>query len=63
MSEHEQLKARCEKLETALKYYANHIHWMGLTETSEFQTSFLAGQAWDMNGWSVAEQALAEQQP
>lgn len=48
------------KLVEALKYYKNRIHWMGETENSEFQNIFLAGQSWDMNGWHVAELALAQ---
>jgi hypothetical protein len=50
-------------LEEALKFYANHIHWMSLAGDSELQTVLIAGKLWDMNGWAVAEKALKKEYP
>lgn len=52
------LQADIARLQEALKFYANHIHWMGLAGDSELQTVLIAGKLWDMNGWAVAENAL-----
>lgn len=54
----EKLKQENERYKEALKFYANHIHWMGLAGDSELQTVLIAGKLWDMNGWAVAENAL-----
>lgn len=53
------LQADIARLREALKFYANHIHWMGLAGDSELQTVLIAGKLWDMNGWAVAEDALS----
>lgn len=55
----ERLQIENAKFKEALKFYANHIHWMGLAGDSELQTVLIAGKLWDMNGWAVAENALA----
>lgn len=52
------LQADLARYQEALKFYANHIHWMGLAGDSELQTVLIAGKLWDMNGWAVAENAL-----
>jgi len=52
------LQADIARLQKALEFYANHIHWMGLAGDSELQTVLVAGKLWDMNGWAVAEDAL-----
>lgn len=52
------LQADIARLQAALKFYANRIHWMGLAGDSELQTVLIAGKLWDMNGWAVAEDAL-----
>lgn len=52
------LQAEIGRLQEALKFYANHIHWMGLAGGSEIQTVLIAGKLADMNGWAVAENAL-----
>lgn len=49
-----------ERLKEALRFYANHIHWMPLAGGSELSTVMIAGKLWDMNGWAVAENALNE---
>lgn len=52
------LRADIARLSEALKFYANHIHWMQQTENSEFNNVLIAAKFWDMNGWAVAEKAL-----
>ncbi len=58
-----ELQAEKERLAEAIKFYANKIHWMGHTENSEVDTVLIAGQLWDLNGWSVAENALNPKHP
>ena len=54
----EKLEQENARYKEALKFYANHIHWMGLAGDSKLQTVLIAGKLWDMNGWAVAENAL-----
>lgn len=55
---------RALKAEKALDFYARHIHWMGLTEDSDVSTVLVAqGDVDSMNGWAVAEAALADTKP
>jgi hypothetical protein len=48
-------------LREALEFYANHNHWMGLTEASDSPQKLLIanGNVKGTEGWSVAEAALA----
>jgi len=55
-------QADISRLQEALKFYANRIHWMGLAGDSELQTVLIAGKLWDMNGWAVAEDALSRKE-
>jgi len=52
-------------MEEALRFYANHNHWMQLTEnseTSELLVAYGNGEAFaaSKDGWSMAEWALKE---
>jgi hypothetical protein len=65
-------EARCLKAEQAVailrdavQFYANHNHWMGLTESSETETVLIAHGNTDSfdaskDGWSMAEWALRQ---
>ena len=52
------LESRIHEYENALRFYARHEHWMGVSEDAVAQTLFIAASRESMNGFSVAERVL-----
>lgn len=51
-----------KRMEAALAFYANHNHWMGITESGDHSNLVAHGSHFDgtSDGWVEADAALAE---